>query len=80
MRLAQAGVTAGVLVYRLPEDGWAGGIDAPLRGRAAGDGGAAQPGRPSMRMHAGVLGFSAGGNLAARLAPGSEETRPVLPA
>ena len=30
MRLAQAGVTAAVLVYRLPEDGWASGIDAPL--------------------------------------------------
>ena len=67
LRLAQAGVTAGVLVYRLPEDGWAAGSQAPL-----------QDAQRAMRMmralpgidtqRAGVLGFSAGGNLVAALA------------
>lgn len=67
MRLAEAGVTAAVLVYRLPEDGWAEGWKAPLqdaqramrmlRSREAVD--------PKKRV--GVLGFSAGGHLAAAL-------------
>lgn len=67
LRLAEAGVTAAVLVYRLPEDGWASGIDAPLedarraigllRGLSGVD-----------AKRVGALGFSAGGNLAARLA------------
>lgn len=75
MRLAEAGVTAAVLVYRLPEDGWASGIDAPLedarrameilRGLAGID-----------RKRVGALGFSAGGNLVARLALEQGEARP----
>jgi acetyl esterase/lipase len=66
-RLAEAGVTAAVLVYRLPEDGWAAGRDAPL-----------QDAQRAMRLirswggidakRVGVLGFSAGGHLAATLA------------
>lgn len=74
-RLAEAGVTAGVLVYRLPEDGWASGIDAPLedagraidilRGLSGVD-----------RGRVGALGFSAGGNLAARLATAGGAARP----
>ncbi len=65
MALAKAGVTAAVLVYRLPEDGWTRGIDAPL-----------EDARRAMAIlrgaggleRVGALGFSAGGNLAARLA------------
>ncbi|MDP3736476.1 MAG: alpha/beta hydrolase [Hyphomonadaceae bacterium] len=70
MRLARAGVTAAVLVYRLPEDGWEAGRDAPL-----------QDAQRAMRLlrsdrvatsldakRIGVLGFSAGGHLAAALA------------
>ncbi len=70
MRLAQAGVTAFVLVYRLPEDGWAAGREAPL-----------QDAQRAMRLiragtfasgidpkRVGALGFSAGGHLAATLA------------
>lgn len=63
------GFAAAVLRYRLPADGWAAGADAPvhdamralrlLRERR-GPGGAA-PGR------VGVMGFSAGGHLCARL-------------
>ncbi len=76
IRLAQAGVTAAVLVYRLPEDGWASGADAPL-----------EDARRAMAMlrglggvdaaRVGALGFSAGGNLAARLAlEGRGDERP----
>ena len=76
MRLAKAGVTAAVLIYRLPGDGWAGGYDAPLQdaqrairllraGRLA-------PGVDPKRV--GVLGFSAGGHLAANLALRSDTT------
>ena len=70
MRLAEAGVTAAVLIYRLPGDGWAEGWRAPL-----------QDGQRAMRLirsgrvaskvdpaRIGVLGFSAGGHLAAMLA------------
>ncbi|HEV7689782.1 MAG TPA: alpha/beta hydrolase [Hyphomonadaceae bacterium] len=68
MRLARAGVTAAVLVYRLPGDGWAAGLDVSLndaqramrllRSRVAG--------MDARRV--GVLGFSAGGHVAASLA------------
>lgn len=66
-RLNQSGVTAFVLNYRLPADGWASGYDAPVqdiqrairlvRARAA-----------TWNLDVariGVMGFSAGGNLAA---------------
>lgn len=68
-RLAVQGYTVFVLLYRLPGDGWAAGPDAPLqdaqravrlvRGRAGALG--FEPNRIA------VQGFSAGGNLAARL-------------
>lgn len=68
--LADRGVTAFVLLYRLPGDGWAAGPDAPLhdaqramrlvRSRAEAWGFDA--------ARAGVLGFSAGGHVTARLA------------
>jgi acetyl esterase/lipase len=68
MRLARAGVTAAVLVYRLPGDGWVAGLDVSLndaqramrllRSRVA----SVDPRR------VGVLGFSAGGHVAASLA------------
>jgi acetyl esterase/lipase/lysophospholipase L1-like esterase len=67
--LNQHGITAAVLVYRLPADGWAAGRDAPLQDaeRAlrllrSGSAGALDPKR------IGVLGFSAGGDVAAALA------------
>ena len=64
--LADRGFTIGVLLYRLPYDGWAAGPDAPLQDaqralrlliRAAGTG-----------AKVGVNGFSAGGHLAGSLA------------
>lgn len=68
-RLVAHGITAGVLLYRLPADGWAAGRDAPLQDaqRAlrllrSGVAGPIDPAR------IGVLGFSAGGDLAASLA------------
>lgn len=68
--LSGHGVTAFVLRYRLPADGWAGGSDAPLQDaqralrlvRARG----ARYGFKSERV--GTIGFSAGGHLAATLA------------
>jgi acetyl esterase/lipase len=68
-RLAAAGVTAFVLRYRLPEDGWAQRHDAALQD--------VQRAMRLIRGHApaygidparvGVIGFSAGGHLAASL-------------
>lgn len=65
---AARGYTAHILVYRLPADGWAAGPDAPLQD--------AQRALRLVRAGArdydpdriGVIGFSAGGHLAARLA------------
>jgi acetyl esterase/lipase/lysophospholipase L1-like esterase len=65
-RLNAQGITAAVLIYRLPGDGWAAGRDAPL-----------QDAQRAMRLmrsgmagaldskRIGVLGFSAGGDVAA---------------
>lgn len=84
--LAANGVHAGVLLYRLPRDGWSAGADAPLqdaqralrllRGKAGG-------------ARTGALGFSAGGTIAAALASRGEaalyphtdalDARPCLP-
>jgi acetyl esterase/lipase len=69
-RFAEAGVTSFVLRYRLPADGWAAGPDVPLQDaqralrliRAD----AATYGIEPRRI--GVLGFSAGGHVAASLA------------
>jgi acetyl esterase/lipase len=68
--LASHGIGAFVLLYRLPADGWAAGPDAPL-----------QDAQRAMRLirsraqklgldptRVAVMGFSAGGHLAARLA------------
>ena len=67
-RLAAHGITAAGLMYRLPADGWAAGRDAPL-----------QDAQRALRLlrsgvagrldaaRIGVLGFSAGGDLAAAL-------------
>ena len=64
------GFAAAVLRYRLPADGWAAGADAPvhdgmralrlLRARGA-------RGERSPPARVGVIGFSAGGHLCARL-------------
>jgi acetyl esterase/lipase len=65
--LARSGVTAAVLVYRLPGDGWRDGIGAPLQdAQRAMRMLRSQPGINAKR--AGALGFSAGGHLAASLA------------
>jgi len=69
-RFRTAGVTAFILVYRLPGEGWLGGRDVPL-----------QDAQRAMRLiradasafgidpaRLGVMGFSAGGHLAASLA------------
>jgi acetyl esterase/lipase len=79
-RFAAAGYHCYILVYRLPADGWAAGPDAPLqdaqralrmvRSRATTDG--FDPAK------IGMIGFSAGGHLAARLA--STADRSVYPA
>jgi acetyl esterase/lipase len=69
-RLAEAGITVFVLRYRSPGDGWRNGPDTPLQD--------AQRAIRQIRAHAfdyairpdrvGVLGFSAGGHVAASLA------------
>jgi acetyl esterase/lipase len=68
-RLNARGITAAVLLYRLPADGWAAGRDAPLQDAQRAlrllRSGAAGPLDPA---RIGVLGFSAGGDLAAALA------------
>ena len=71
-RLAAAGITAFVLRYRLPGDGWTPKADAPLQD--------AQRAMRLIRAHAadygvdphriGALGFSAGGHLVGALATG----------
>jgi acetyl esterase/lipase len=74
LRLAAAGVTCGVLIYRLPEDGWAADRDVSLQDaqRAIR---LMRSGRVASGLVAGrtgVLGFSAGGHLAASLSLRSE--------
>lgn len=68
--LASSGVTAAVLRYRLPGDGWLAGADAPLQDAQRAlrllQSRAVSLGVEAPRI--GVLGFSAGGHLAARLA------------
>jgi acetyl esterase/lipase len=68
-RLNAAGITAVVLTYRLPGDGWDAGRDAPLqdaqraiRLMRSGAAGTLDPAR------IGVMGYSAGGDLAAAAA------------
>jgi acetyl esterase/lipase len=69
-RFAASGVTCFVLRYRLPADGWAAGPDTPLqdaqRAMRLIRAGAKQWGIDPART--GVLGFSAGGHVAASLA------------
>lgn len=81
--LAGAGVTAFVLVYRLPGEGWAAGPEAPFQDvqramrlvRAGAAGYAIDPER------LGVLGFSAGGHLMGEAAMrASAETYPAIDA
>jgi acetyl esterase/lipase len=73
--LAAQGFAAFVLRYRLPGDGWAAGPDAPLqdaqRGLRVMRERCARLGVDPRRMT--VLGFSAGGHLAARLATRFDE-------
>lgn len=81
-RLAAAGVTAFVLRYRLPGEGWTAGADVPLQD--------AQRALAIIRARAGAFridparvlaaGFSAGGHLMASLATASEGPRPDLSA
>ncbi|WP_336971556.1 alpha/beta hydrolase [Sphingobium aromaticiconvertens] len=68
-RFAQAGYTCFILLYRLPADGWAAGTEAPLqdaqRALRMVRNMAAKEGFDGNRI--GVMGFSAGGHLAAWL-------------
>jgi acetyl esterase/lipase len=68
--LTNEGVAAFVLLYRLPADGWAAGPNAPLQDAQRAvrliRANATQFGLDPARV--GVMGFSAGGHLAARLA------------
>jgi acetyl esterase/lipase len=78
-RLASAGYTCFILLYRLPADGWSAGAEAPLQD--------AQRALRTVRSMAakehfdpariGVLGFSAGGHLAAWLA--TQDAKPSYP-
>jgi acetyl esterase/lipase len=73
-RLGQAGITAFVLVYRLPAEGWRNAPDVPLQD--------AQRAMRLIRTNAprfdidpsrlGTIGFSAGGHIAAQLATRGE--------
>lgn len=69
-RLGQAGITVFVLLYRLPGEGWRGAPDVPMedaqRAMRLIRANAARYGIDPTR--AGVLGFSAGGHVAAMLA------------
>lgn len=69
-RLNESGVTAFILLYRLPGEGWAHGADVPLqdaqRAMRVIRAGATRFGIDGARL--GVLGFSAGGHVAASLA------------
>jgi acetyl esterase/lipase len=83
IRLAQAGITAAVLVYRMPLDGWSAGWQAPLqdaqRAMRMIRGGAVAKDIDPKRV--GVLGFSAGGHLAAALTlVGGPATYPAIDA
>ncbi len=68
--LADHGIAAGALLYRLPGDGWEAGQDAPV-----------QDAQRAMRLlvketgakRVGIMGFSAGGTIAAALATRSTE-------
>lgn len=62
--LADNGVAAGVLVYRLPGDGWAAGADTPMQDAARG---LRLLRRETGAASVGALGFSAGGTIAAAL-------------
>ncbi len=68
--LAETGVAAGALLYRLPGDGWAAGQDVMLDDAARALRVLAQ--RTGARR-IGVLGFSAGGTIAAALASRAAE-------
>jgi acetyl esterase/lipase len=80
-RFNAAGVTVFILRYRLPGEGWARAADVPLqdaqRAMRLIRGGAAHFGIEANRV--GVMGFSAGGHVAASLATRQNETvyRPV---
>ena len=83
IRLAQAGIIAAVLVYRMPQDGWVAGWQAPLqdaqRAMRMIRGGAVAKNIDPVRV--GVLGFSAGGHLAAALTlNGATATSPAMDA
>ena len=66
---AQRGFECAVLRYRMPADGWAAGADAPVHDamRALRLLRSRQRGTPSAPERFGVIGFSAGGHLSARL-------------
>jgi acetyl esterase/lipase len=68
-RFAEAGYTCFVLLYRLPADGWAAGADAPLQDaqRALRVIRSLAPREQFSPERIGVIGFSAGGHLAAWL-------------